>query len=97
MKVLEAFALEENTLNNYKDVLSKGWPVIASFDIFGDDAYREKYLFGESTTRTGIMHMPPAPIQARTDGHAVVFVGYDDATMMIKFKNSWGKDFGENG
>ncbi len=30
-------------------------------------------------------------------GHAILAVGYDDATQLVKFKNSWGGTWGENG
>jgi len=30
-------------------------------------------------------------------GHAICAVGYDDTTQLVKFKNSWGKDWGESG
>ncbi|MGM3190609.1 C1 family peptidase [Dickeya dadantii subsp. dieffenbachiae] len=30
-------------------------------------------------------------------GHAVLCVGYDNATQLFKFRNSWGKSVGENG
>ncbi|MCP5048091.1 MAG: C1 family peptidase [bacterium] len=30
-------------------------------------------------------------------GHAVCIVGYDDRTQQFKFKNSWGKAWGDNG
>ena len=29
--------------------------------------------------------------------HQVVFVGYDDATKLVKFRNSWGGEWGESG
>jgi C1A family cysteine protease len=30
-------------------------------------------------------------------GHAVCIVGYDDATRLLKFRNSWGRDWGRDG
>jgi C1A family cysteine protease len=89
MKVTEAYRLVGNGIEHYKAMLSIGWPVIVGFDIFGDRAYQE-YISGEYTRRTGIMKMPPEPVPARTNGHAVVFVGYDDNSRLFKFKNSWG-------
>lgn len=97
MRVTRAYRLTGTTLDHYKAMLSIGWPVIVGFDIFGDDAYRRRYIFGEYTSRTGIMLMPPAPRPGRTAGHAVVFVGYDDATRLIKFKNSWSSSWGDHG
>lgn len=30
-------------------------------------------------------------------GHAITFVGYDDSTKLVKFRNSWGENWGVNG
>ncbi|PVH68859.1 hypothetical protein DL98DRAFT_661967 [Cadophora sp. DSE1049] len=43
------------------------------------------------------MKMPPRPVPGRTNGHAVIFVGYDDTTKLMKFKNSWGTGMGDRG
>ncbi|KAH8728552.1 hypothetical protein GQ44DRAFT_724026 [Phaeosphaeriaceae sp. PMI808] len=97
MKVTRAYRLTGVTIDHYKAMLSTGWPVVVGFDIFGDAAYQRRYIFGDYTNRTGIMLMPPAPRPGRTAGHAVVFVGYDDSTRLIKFKNSWGTGRGDRG
>lgn len=97
MKVTHAYRLPGTSLDDYKAMLSIGWPVIVGFDIFGDSNYQRKYLFGDYTNRTGIMLMPPTPVPGRTNGHAVVFVGYNDNTRLIKFKNSWGTGRGDRG
>ncbi|KAB8221067.1 hypothetical protein BDV33DRAFT_202791 [Aspergillus novoparasiticus] len=89
MKVTQAYRLRGNSIDHFKAMLSIGWPVIIGFDIFGDRAYQE-YILGEDTRRTGIMKMPPEPVPARTNGHAVLLVGYDDNSRLFKFKNSWG-------
>jgi C1A family cysteine protease len=97
MKVTNAYRLAGTTLNDYKAMLSIGWPVIVGFDIFGDINYQRRYIFSDYTNSTGIMLMPPAPVPGRTNGHAVVFVGYDDNTRLMKFKNSWGTGLGDRG
>jgi C1A family cysteine protease len=45
---------------------------------------------------TGIIPDPANP-NTIYGGHAVCAVGYDDSKQLVKFKNSWGKDWGENG
>ena len=35
--------------------------------------------------------------ERKAGGHAVVIVGYDDATREFKFVNSWDTDWGVNG
>lgn len=42
----------------------------------------------------GVIPMPSGQI---IGGHAVLFVGYDDAKSRFKFKNSWGPSWGDNG
>ncbi|KAG0016210.1 hypothetical protein BGZ82_001170 [Podila clonocystis] len=95
MKARKVFRLNDNKLNDYKDLLSKGWPVIVGFDIFGDG----EYLWGTYAKKTGIMTMPTSIqlSEGRQGGHTVLFVGYDDTAQRIKFKNSWGTDYGEDG
>jgi hypothetical protein len=39
----------------------------------------------------------PLPSGNIIGGHAVLFVGYDDTRRVFKFKNSWGKRWGDNG
>lgn len=39
----------------------------------------------------------PAPSGSIIGGHAVLFVGYDDTKRVFKFKNSWGKNWGDKG
>jgi hypothetical protein len=39
----------------------------------------------------------PIPVGQVIGGHAVLFVGYDDSKSVFKFKNSWGKSWGDNG
>lgn len=46
--------------------------------------------------KDGIIKDPANPSEMY-GGHAVCAVGYDNSTRLIKFKNSWGTDWGENG
>jgi len=39
----------------------------------------------------------PLPKGRICGGHAVLFVGYDDNKKLLKFKNSWGVNWGDNG
>jgi C1A family cysteine protease len=51
---------------------------------------------GMMNTITGVVPMPK-----KTDtvlgGHALCAVGYDDRRRLVKFKNSWGEDWGDKG
>jgi len=44
----------------------------------------------------GLVPYPEKPDEV-FGGHAICAVGYDNRTKLIKFKNSWGKDWGKNG
>jgi len=39
----------------------------------------------------------PVPQGQIIGGHALTFVGYDDSRQVFKFKNSWGKSWGDQG
>jgi C1A family cysteine protease len=51
---------------------------------------------GIMTTKTGKVPMPKAGEQP-LGGHAICVVGYDDATKLVKFKNSWSEQWGDSG
>ena len=46
--------------------------------------------------KNGVIQMPSAN-ERIVGGHAVCFVGFDDGKKLLKFKNQWGKDWGDNG
>ena len=46
--------------------------------------------------RSGILRLPQ-PGEKLLGGHAILAVGYDDTTEMIKIRNSWGADWGQQG
>lgn len=72
-------------------LLAKGIPVVFGFPT-NDDVFRGN---GE----TGILRAPddPAVYNTMTEGHAVLFVGYDDTNELFKFKNSWSDKWGDKG
>lgn len=45
----------------------------------------------------GVNGYIPPPSGKIIGGHAVCFVGYDDTKQVFKFKNSWGRKWGDNG
>jgi C1A family cysteine protease len=74
------------TLNELKVALIDG-PVP-----IGVPCFYEFFFVGSG----GIIPYPANPNQIY-GGHAICVVGYDDNKKLVKFKNSWGKDWGENG
>jgi C1A family cysteine protease len=77
----------DNGLLDLKLSLSKGFPVI-----FGMMVPRSFYL----TPASGIFTMP-AQNEVRLGGHALLAVGYNDAAQHFIVRNSWGKEFGDQG
>jgi C1A family cysteine protease len=50
----------------------------------------------DEVARTGNANMP-ASNEALLGGHAVLCIGYDDATQRFLIRNSWGSDWGNKG
>ena len=78
-----------DTLQEIKTCLADGFPIAFGFTVY------ESFM-SEKVAKTGIASLPE-PGEGCCGGHAVVCVGYDDATQMIKVRNSWGKEWGLNG
>jgi hypothetical protein len=74
------------SLEELKDALVSG-PVA-----IGVGVYEEFFDAGDN----GIVKDPANP-QYCYGGHAICSVGYNDGTGLVKFKNSWGPSWGENG
>jgi len=51
---------------------------------------------GFMRTKTGIIPLPRKN-ESALGGHAICAVGYDDQKKLIKFKNSWSKEWGKKG
>jgi C1A family cysteine protease len=75
-----------DTLNGLKVALVDG-PVP-----IGVPCFYEIFFVGSN----GLVPYPANPNEVY-GGHAICTVGYDDSKQLIKFKNSWSKDWGENG
>ena len=74
------------TLEDLKQGLQNG-PVV-----IGIACFREMFYVGDN----GNIPYPMYPDEV-LGGHAVCAVGYSDNTKQIRFKNSWGKEWGKNG
>jgi GNAT superfamily N-acetyltransferase len=72
-------------LDECRAMLATGNPVTAAFDI--DDSWR---------SCVGGRVGPPSQ-HAPTGMHTIYFVGYRDEDQMLKFANSWGSSWGDNG
>jgi C1A family cysteine protease len=76
------------SLDDMKSCLASGYPFV-----FGFSAHRR---FHDEVRVTGILEMP-AKGERRLGSHAVVAVGYDEASRRLIVRNSWGRKFGLKG
>jgi hypothetical protein len=79
----------DGSLNEFKRCLSSGFPFLFGMTIYDS-------FMTDSTAKTGIVPMPRWGENVE-GGHALLCVGYDDATQLFKFKNSWNTTWGDNG
>jgi C1A family cysteine protease len=76
-------------LEALKDSLAKGIPFAFGFTCYNS-------LFTGQVTKTGDVPLP-AKNEKVVGGHAVMAVGYDDKKGVLRFRNSWGTGWGEEG
>lgn len=77
-------------LNSIKDSIGvSGYPVVGGFSV-------PSSIYSAETSRTGIIRYPSGTDKI-IGGHAVIFVGFNDSTQLLKFQNSWGTGWGANG
>ena len=76
-------------LSQLKGCLADGYPFV-----FGFTVYESFESPGVATS--GVVPMP-GPTEAAIGGHAVLAVGYDDASQRFIVRNSWGPNWGKNG
>lgn len=78
-----------NTLTEMKSCLAHGFPFVFGFVVY--DSFES-----EEVSRTGVASLPNSE-EVPLGGHAVLAVGYNDATNRFIIRNSWGSDWGMNG
>ena len=76
-------------LNTLKQCLAEGYPFVFGFAVFSSFETQE-------VANTGIVNLPTSN-DTMVGGHAVMCVGYDDATERFIVRNSWGTDWGNKG
>ena len=76
-----------NTLLQLKKALYSGYPVVGATTWCFKD-YDNNFIMNTPTKKE---------INNTSYGHAIVFVAYDDAKKLIKFRNSWGEQWAEHG
>jgi len=77
------------TLANLQGCLASGFPFVFGFTVY-------ESFESQQVATTGIMPMPAASEKV-VGGHAVLAVGYSDATQQFIVRNSWGTGWGLQG
>jgi C1A family cysteine protease len=78
-----------NTIDEMRACLADGFPVVFGFSVY--DGFES-----QKVARTGILEMPGKG-ERLLGGHAVLAVGYDDASKRLIVRNSWGPKWGTKG
>ena len=78
-----------NRLHQMQACLAQGFPFVFGFTVY-------ESFESEEVARTGEVPLPPRSEQV-IGGHAVVAVGYDDASQRFIVRNSWGTGWGMDG
>jgi C1A family cysteine protease len=77
------------SLNQMKGCLAAGFPFVFGFTVY-------ESFESDQVAKTGTADLPAAG-EAALGGHAVLAVGYDDATQRFTCRNSWGNTWGDAG
>jgi len=81
--------LNSAIISTLKGCLASGYPFVFGFTVY-------QSFESAQVAKTGIVPMP-APHEAVVGGHAVLAVGYDDASQQFIVRNSWGDGWGIKG
>jgi C1A family cysteine protease len=76
-------------LNQMKGCMASGYPFVFGFSVY-------ESFESQKVAKTGVVPMP-ASSETLLGGHAVLAVGYDDATQRFIVRNSWGPKWGMRG
>lgn len=77
------------TIDQFRGCLADGYPFVFGFSVY-------ESFESASVARGGVVPMP-RPREALLGGHAVLAVGYDDASSRFFVRNSWGAAWGQAG
>ena len=77
------------SLSEMKQCLASGFPFVLGFTVY-------ESFESPTVAKTGVMPMPE-PGEKVLGGHAVMAVGYNDASSTLIVRNSWGTGWGQKG
>jgi C1A family cysteine protease len=84
-----AYKRVPQSLNQLRGCLASGFPFVFGFTVY-------ESFESDEVARTGEAPLPAAG-EAVLGGHAVLAIGYDDATTRFTVRNSWGPHWGNGG
>jgi C1A family cysteine protease len=76
-------------LAHIKSALVAGFPIVFGFSVY--EAFES-----QDVANTGVLNLP-ASTEQMVGGHAVLIVGFDDASQRVIVRNSWGAGWGQAG
>jgi C1A family cysteine protease len=76
-------------LGQMKACLAAGYPFVFGFTVY-------ESFESDAVAQSGVVQMPDSS-ESALGGHAVMAVGYDDASKRFLIRNSWGADWGMAG
>jgi C1A family cysteine protease len=76
-------------ISQMKGCLASGFPFVFGFTVY-------ESFESDEVAKTGVAPMP-GPDEKALGGHAVLAVGYDDASQRFIVRNSWGTKWGQRG
>lgn len=88
-KISSYYRVDSTDANQMRLALANGNPFVFGFSVY--DSFESA-----TVATTGILNIP-AKTEKLLGGHAVLAVGYDDATQCFLVRNSWGSNWGQSG
>ncbi|WP_052207543.1 C1 family peptidase [Sinomonas humi] len=84
-----AYQRVARSLQQMQGCLAAGYPFVFGFTVY-------ESFESQEVAQSGVAPMP-APNEQVLGGHAVVAVGYDNASQRFRVRNSWGTGWGQGG
>jgi C1A family cysteine protease len=79
----------DQDLDHMRGCLAAGFPFVFGFTVYAS-------FESQQVAQTGVVPMPQW-FERALGGHAVMCVGYDDASQLFTVRNSWGVGWGQSG
>jgi len=87
---IKEYAKVDQTEEAIEATLAAGFPIV-----FGMTIYTT--FESDEVAASGFVPMPECDIEECLGGHALLIVGYNRITRMLKIRNSWGPEWGDKG